>query len=305
MKLLSKHTHCTGFFRGLFIICSLSVCLSAQDLDLAGFSYTRLPAADVVDSPANQRAETNELNVFLNIPIPLKNKKTILIHGLQYRRVTPAIENDRNGTIDGQTLHLASYRLMLVHKLKPDWTAMFIVNPTFSSTFNTPLERDDVIGNGVIQFVRRLPNGLSYGFGVARTARFRQVLIVPTLQLTKEYQHSTLQVFLPRQVSFDYHFRTFDLGVQFSLSGSEYNANYTVMDASNNEVSVDKLAYNRILLGPTFSYPINDLLRFDVFGGLVANRTIELRDGPGIDNTLNIESAPFFEVGISLGLPQR
>ncbi|MEO1022792.1 MAG: DUF6268 family outer membrane beta-barrel protein [Bacteroidota bacterium] len=305
MKHRSKYTLCSCFFYGLFIICSLSICLSAQNLDLAGFSYTRLPSADVVDSPSNQRAETNELNAFLNIPIPLRNKKTILIHGLQYRRVAPVVENDRNGTIDGQTLHLASYRFMLVHKLKSDWTAMFIVNPTLSSTFNTPLERDDVIGNGVIQFMRRPSDHFSYGFGVARTARFGEVLIIPTFQLTKDYQHSTLQVFLPRQISFDYHFRTFDLGVQFSLSGSEYNANYTVMDASNNEVSVDKLAYSRILLGPTFSYPINDLLRFDAFGGVVANRRIELIGGSGVDETLEVESAPFFQIGISLGLPQR
>ena len=60
----------------------------SQDIQLAGLNYTKFSNAEVLDSPLHQKVEVSEYNFFLNLPKPLKNDKTILINGLQYRLAT-------------------------------------------------------------------------------------------------------------------------------------------------------------------------------------------------------------------------
>jgi len=279
--------------------------LYAQSLQLGGLSFTRFPNADITDSPFNQSVETNEYKFFINIPAQLKNDRTILVNGLTYSAVTPFAENDLNNSIDRQNLHLVDYQLILIQRLKKEWTGIVVLNPALSSTFNTWLESDDLIFNVTLQLVKMKSKDFNYGFGVARTARFGESRFLPILQLTKANKNSTLQVFLPRQISYDYHFGNIDVGAQISVEGSEYNANYSVLNFNNFEVPVDKLAYSRITFGPKLSYSLNDLVRIEVLGGLVAKRSIELQGNSLNDENFEIENAPFFQFGLILVPPKK
>lgn len=300
-KLLKSRSHL--FVCGLLLLSSSSA--MSQNLQLAGFSVTRLPGSEIVGSPLNQKIETNEFNFFINIPKPLKNEKTIIINGLQYRLVTPFVDNEETQSFDGQNLHLISYQLTIAHKLANQWLGLIVMNPTLSSTFNISPERDDVIFPGAIQFIKNKSDNFSYGFGVARTARFGETLIIPTLQLTKSYQKSTLKIVLPRQVLFDYHFEKFDAGLQLSISGSEYNANYSVINSSDIEQPIDRLAYSRIILGPRFSYRVGKILLLEASGGFVTARSIDLRGGQIEDEKYDIKNGAFFQFGIALIPPKK
>lgn len=288
---------------GVLLLCSSSV--RSQNLQLAGFSVTRLPGSEIVGLPLNQKIETNEFNFFINIPKPLKNEKTIIINGLKYRLITPFVDNEEIQRFDGQNLHLISYQLTIAHKLANQWLGLIVMNPTLSSTFNTSVERDDVIFPGAVQFIKNKSDNFSYGFGIARTARFGEALIIPTLQLTKSYQKSTLKIVFPRQVSFDYHFEKFDAGLQFSISGSEYNANYSITTSSDIEQPIDRLAYSRIILGPRFSFRVGKILLLEASGGFATARSIDLRGDQIEDEKYDIKNGAFFQFGVALVPPKK
>jgi len=293
------------FKTGLFFLLSiLHVPVSAQNFQLAGFSFTRMPGAQIIDSPENQVIKTNEYNFFVNIPLSLKNEKTIFINGIQYKAVTPFSENDLI-SIDGQNLHLISYRFTVVQAFKKNWLGALVINPTLSSTFNSMLERDDLIMSGAIQFSKQKSDNFSYGFGIARTTRFGELLILPTLDLTKKFKKSTLRIALPRHVLFDYNFGKVDAGFQVALDGSEYNVNHSELNEANEGEPVDKFAYSRILLGPKIGYHLKGMIRLEVSGGIVSNRSIELNGELFRNEIFEVAGAPFFQFGIVLIPPKK
>ena len=290
------------------IVCGLLLLGSspalAQDLQLAGSSFTRFPTADIAGSPRNQQVEVNEYDFFLNLPKQLKNEKTILIHGLQYRLVTPFADNDLNLGLDRQNLHLIGYRLIVLHPLANEWKVLVLLNPTLSSTFNTALEGDDFLFNGTLQFVKKKSDRFSYGGGIAYTSRFGEPIPIPTLQLTFSSKNSKLQVLLPRRIAYDRYFGKFTAGLLVAASGSRYNVNNTRTNAFDVIEPVDKLAYTRVVFGPSLGYRMGKI-QLEASGGITVARQVELQGDLFEDENYDIANGPFFRLGIAILPPKK
>lgn len=279
--------------------------LMSQDLKLAGLSFTRFPTAGVVDAPLNQEVEVNEYNFFLNLPKQLKNEKTILINGLQYRLVTPFADNDLNLGFDAKNLHLLGYRLTVLHQLAKDWKVLVSLNPTLSSTFNTTLEGEDFLFNGAILFIKKKSERFSYGGGIAYTSRFGQPIPIPILQLTFSTENDKLQVLLPRRIVYERFFGKFTAGLQVAASGSRYNVNYTRANSLNDIELVDKLAYTRIVFGPSLKYRIGKVIQLEASGGITVARRLALQGVLFDDESYDIANGPFFRFGIAIVPPKK
>ncbi|MEL6557560.1 MAG: DUF6268 family outer membrane beta-barrel protein [Bacteroidota bacterium] len=274
--------------------------LWSQELQLAGFNFTRFPGAEVADAPLNQKIEVNEYNFFVNLPKQLKNEKTIVLNGLQYKLTTPFADNDLALGIDGQNLHLIGYRLTVLHQLKKDWSLIAMINPTLSSTFNVPLEGDDLLVNGTIQAVRKKSDRFHYGGGLLVTSRFGNPILLPTIQLKWKSEKSQFHVFLPRSITYDRYYKRFTAGIHAVVDGSLYNVNFEL-----NAEPVDKVAYTRVTAGPKFSYRLGKILQLEASGGVVAGRSVELQSEVFEDRTNNVDSGAFFQFGISLVPPVK
>ncbi|MEM6526275.1 MAG: DUF6268 family outer membrane beta-barrel protein [Bacteroidota bacterium] len=278
--------------------------VKSQHRKLAGSSFTRFPVADLNDSPLNQQVKLNEYNFFLNLPKPLKNQKTLLIHGFSYTLVTPFTDNDLNLGLDGQKLHLIGYRLTAMHQLKKNWRALVSLNSTLSSTFNTALEGDDFLFNGLLQFTKKKSDRFSYGAGVTFTSRFGEPILIPTLQLTFDKGDSKLQVLLPRSITYDCYFGKLTTGIQIAASGSLYNINSTRTNILNEIEPVDKLAYTRVVVGPSFRYRVGKMVEIEVSGGITLARRVELQ-GDVFDDQNTVANGPFFEFGLAIVPPRK
>ncbi len=293
----------------LNIVCGLllisSIPAMSQDLKLAGFSYTRFPSTDIVDSRLNQSLQVSEYNFFLNLPKPLKNKKTFLIHGFQYRLVVIDGDNDLRFGLDKQNLNLIGYRLTALHQLKNDWKVMVSLNPTLSSTFNKALERDDFLFNGLFQFIKKKSERLSYGAGVAYISTFGEPAFLPTLQLTYKSKKDKFQILLPHHITYDHHFGRFTAGLQLSASGSRYNVNNSRTHSLNSFELVDQLAYSRVIFGPSLRYRIGKVIQLEASGGFTVGRRAELQGDLYEEVDYDINNGFFLQFGISVLPPKK
>jgi hypothetical protein len=283
---------------GLLLLSSMPA--MAQDIQLAGFSYTRFPSAKVKSSPLNQEMEVNEYTFFVNLPQRLTNEKTVLVHGLQYRWVLPTVDNDLHLGLDGENLHLIGYRFTVLHQLSSSWSAVVSLNPVVSSTFNTALEGDDFLLNGVLHFTKKQSDRFSYGGGIALTSRFGEPIPVPTLQLTFSSEKDKFRVFLPRHITYDRYFGRFTVGLQVASSGSRYNVNHARTNFLNEIELVDKLAYSRAVLGPSLSYRVGKFLKLEASGGITVARRVEHQGDLLEDQNYDIANGPFFRFGIAI-----
>ncbi|MEO9871787.1 DUF6268 family outer membrane beta-barrel protein [Ekhidna sp.] len=276
-----------------------------QDLQLGGISVTRFPSAKVKDSPLNREIEVNEYNFFLNVPKKLKNEKTILINGLQYRLVTSFADNDIMLGIDGQNLHLVGYRLTILHKLKHDWAALLNVNPVLSSTFNTQIEGDDFLFNGSLLFVKKKSDRFSYGGGVVFTSRFGDPILLPILQLTFTSQKGKFQVLLPRRITYDHYYKRFTIGLKAEVDGSLYNVNYSRTSPLDELQPVNKIAYTRVVFGPNISYRVGKVIQLKASGGITVGQSMELQSELFEDEKYQVDNGSFLQFGISIVPPKK
>lgn len=277
----------------------------SQNLQLAGFSFTRFPSAELSDSPLNQKVEVNEYNFFLNLPKQFKNEKTILINGLQYRLVTTFTDNDLNLGLDKQHLHLVGYRMTVLHQLANQWKVFVSLNPTLSSTFNTSLERNDFLFNGLLQFVNKKTDRLSYGGGIAFTSRFGSPIFIPALQLTVRSDKSKLRIILPRGITYDRYFGKFTVGLKVAASGSRYNVNNSRTNLLNETELIDKLAYTRVIIGPSVSCRVGKIVQLEASGGIAIARNVELQGDLFDDENYHVGHGPYFQLGIAVVPPKK
>ena len=310
MKNYLKTDHINFSYKLLLnIVCGLLLLYSSptmsQDLQLAGFSFTRFPGAKVMDSQLNQEVEVNEYNFFLNLPKQLKNGKTVLINGLQYQLVTLFTDNDLNLGLDGRNLHLIGYRLTALHQLANNWRVLISLNPTLSSTFDTALEGDDFLFNGTLQFTKKKSDRLSYGGGVTLTPIFGEPILIPTLQLTYSSENDKLHVLLPRRITYDRYFGKITVGLEFATNGSRYNVNYSRTNFLNDIEPVDKLTYTRMVFGPSLSYRMGKVIQLEASGGITVARRGELQGDAFEDENYDIANGPFFRFGIAIAPPKK
>ncbi len=275
-------------------------------LELAGFSYSRFPSTGIEDSPSNQEVELSEYNFFLNLPKKLKNDKTVLINGLQYKLVTPSSEDDFNLiTGNRKNLHFIGYKLVFLHQMADNWQFLLLANPSLSSTFNTGLEGDDFLFNGTLQFIKKKSERFSYGGGIVFTSRFGNPMFLPALQLVFTQPKSELRIILPNRITYERFYGKLTAGLQMAVDGSRYNSNFYRVNDNNESELVSGLGYTRVVVGPTLKYRIGKIFQLEASGGLVVARRLEFQGDTFENEQFNFENGAFFQVGISLVLPKK
>ncbi|UII31451.1 DUF6268 family outer membrane beta-barrel protein [Fulvivirga ulvae] len=272
----------------------------SQEIKLAGFSFTRFPGAAVKGSPLNREIEVNEYNFFVNFPKRLEDEKTVLINGLQYKLITPFADNDVTIGIDGQNLHLVCYRLTVLRALSNNWSLFVSLSPTLSSTFNTRLEKEDFLFNGILHFVKKKSDHFSYGGGIALTARFGNSIPIPTVQLTYKSEKGKLQVFLPRHITYDRYFGKLTAGLKVEVDGSLYNVNYTRISPPDELQPVNKVGYTRVIFGPHINYRVGKFIQLEASGGMTAGQSVELQSELFSDDKYDVDNGAFLRFGISI-----
>lgn len=278
-------------------VCTVHVV--AQKLPLAGFTVTRFPAADVKDSDINQQVEVNEYSLFINLPQKLKNDKTILVHGLQYRLTNPFSNNDTTLGFDGQDLHFVGYRLTALHKLKNDWKLLVVLMPLLSSSFSSPVDGNDFLFNGGVQFLKEKNKNFTYGGGFLVSTRFGRPLVLPAIQLTYTNERSDLVVQLPLLAAYEYKiWKNLGVGVQAGVNGAFYNVDYAVTDLNGLQTEVDRVSYSRVIAGPRVSYRFFDVFQLEASVGITAARNFELVSSATDDIDREAENNLYFRFGL-------
>ncbi len=275
-------------------------------LKLVDVSYSYFPSSEIEDTPLNQEVELSEYNFALSFPKKLKNDKTVLINGLQYKLVTPSSEHDFD-LITGsrQNLHFIGYRLMVIHQMANNWRFLLLANPSLSSTFNTGLESDDFLFNGSLQFIKKKSERFSYGGGLVFTSRFGNPMFLPALQLVFTQPKSELKIILPNRITYERFYGKLTPGLQMAVDGSNYNYNFNRINDNNELELVSSFGYTRVVVGPTVKYHIGKMIQIEASGGLVVARRLELQGDTFENEQFNVENGAFFQLGISLVSPKK
>ena len=146
----------------------LLFCLSniyAQGLKLGGVEYLNFPNSAIVDATDGQEVAFQEFRAFVNIPIKMKNNKTILLNGLNYDFVQATLQNSPLfGSTDAtKNLHSISYSLSMIQKWNK-WTMLLQVKPTIASDFEEDLSDNDLLFQGTALLSRQIGH-LGIGLG--------------------------------------------------------------------------------------------------------------------------------------------
>ncbi len=123
---------------GVIIIILLSKAkFYGQDLRLAGITYLNYPKSTINNAASDQELSIHEFGAFVNIPVRLKNKKTILVNSIGYGFVKSIIYNPPWISEPEKKTRLQAiyYSLILVHKWNEKWSLITNVRATMASDF--------------------------------------------------------------------------------------------------------------------------------------------------------------------------
>lgn len=293
-----------GLFRLvlIFILSFVTSMVQSQEFKLAGFSWGYYPSSPVKESQFNQEVQLNEYEVFFNLPKKLKNNKTIFINGLSYAAVAPKADNDSLQNIDGLNLQVLGYKFMSIHKMRASWSGVIVINPALASAFNGPLEEDDFIFSTALYAFNKKSDRFTYGFGLARSFRFGNPIFLPIFKTTAKLKKHNIDLFFPQHLKYEYHLGKLEIGLSMRVNGSLFNTNYLNVGSAD---VVDKIAYSRILLGPTVEYKIGRMVKLSAQAGLAAARSMVLQNTMIDDIDLDVENGPFFGISINIIAPDK
>lgn len=277
---------------------------SAQELRLAGIQYATYPKVDLKDDANGFDVAFQEFAAFINIPKMLKNKRTILINGVNYAFVQSKFSNNSFGVENSQTFHRIIYTLMLVHRWKGPWMLSARLAPTLATDFKDPLSTEDFIIQSSIVASKKSSERVRWGGGFIYTTRLGRPLFLPAVQYVYKGERNLLNIFLPAFIDYKYALgdsKRLEIGAKIGLNGANFNASTD----NNAGLDVDRLNYVRVNMGPQISYQLTKMLQLDVFGGVSGKRMYKFKDVHGDTYNYDSKSGAFFSVGLVVVPPKK
>lgn len=280
-------------FRILLLIFSLFALIAhGQDLKLLDVGYARYPASSIKDNPNEGEVGFEEYKVGLNIPMVLKDRKWILLHGLQYALVRP--EFDTQIGRGEESLHFISYALSVVKPLKNDFRLMGTFQPAISSQLDKPISSDDFLYLGALSLSKKVSKEINWLAGLAFTSRFGRPLVIPLFGYNRKWERFRLNVLFPNGVSA--HWSSVDskweYGFRLGLNGSQFNLSDTNMQ------QIDNVRFSRVNLGPSINYGLREGLYLQVFAGISVRRTYTITSKVAPDQDFGSDNGAFFAVSL-------
>ncbi len=283
------------------ILLLFSFKLHAQD-----FEVTKIQSAYYPNQPINESGVEGEIGVFewgVQVALPQtfkKNKKTILIHKIDYGNVRVNTEAKLPTAMvkSARYYHSISYNLGLIYTLDQKWRLVFNITPTLASDFNEKLSGDDFLYQANALAVNTKSQKLNYGFGLAYTTRVGRQLIIPVGLLKYNTPSIFLDFLFPNNLNlmFKTPNKIFSYGVKAGLNGGLFNNTAEIQTAN---AIIDKVGYSRLIVGPAVAFRLKDAININLVGGMAVGRRLELIDinKNVIDRTP--KAAPFLGIGLS------
>lgn len=294
------------FFYAILLLSMYSAGSSkAQDIRLAGVEYFNYPSVRFKDGANNQKVSFQEFGAFINYPIQLKNKKTILFNGIQYGMVQATMNHHGLSNEKNLTFHKLSYSFTLIHRFNDKWTFIGRIAPTLASDFDDKLSGHDFNVLGTAFLTKRFSQKTLGGAGLIYTTRFGKPLLIPSLQYQYRIDKHDLNIFLPAFINYSYQLDSKDrlkIGFRTAINGAHFN---TSSDNYSTSVGVDRFNYVRANMGPFVSYRLGRMVLIEMSGGLSTLRRYEFEDINNDRHKYTSQNGGFFNIGLNIVPPLK
>lgn len=280
--------------------------LMAQGFELFNFNTLYYPKQKVTDTDVDSEIGYKEYAFQFTIPQIFNDKKTVLVHSLEYGHLTVDTEVDLgNDQIVENTsdYHVIRYKFKMNQELNEKWRLMAGLTPTLASDLRDGFGGKDMFLLANVLLTRMKRKGLSYGFGLTYSTRFGRELIVPIFMYDNRTLTRRIQLVLPSHVSLMYNKpdQNFYYGVKAALNGALFNIN------NGNEVVsdlIDQAGYSRLNIGPEIEVRLKGSLYLQASGGITVARKLEFIDSNDDKLDRTPDNGPFIQVGFAI-IPQR
>lgn len=285
--------------RRVLITMSFSImvgALHAQDLELANVGYSWFPKVATQEGNTDEEIGFREFSLLMNVPIILKKSQIIIIHGLNYRYVTPEAS-----TRDVEKeLYYIGYSFSLLKNLSNHWRLLTTFNPAISSDLEKRVSAEDILYQGSFLFTKKANEVFSWGTGGAYLSRFGVPLAMPLLQLKWAKRNFTLDVLLPAylRIAWDVD-KSFSYGLRISVNGSQYNINSLLT-----RIPVESVHFSRVKLEPQIEYHVSQSILLWVSAGMAVGRTFNFDMENIDDRDFSLNNGTFASIGLKI-VPNR
>jgi len=279
-----------GLF-GLHLFCAISI--QAQEIPLANF--TILPEAGFDEVGAEDvKASLRQLD--LSISFPKRLTQTIIITRLDFNYLSADITR-AGQSLESDPLYSLGPGWTVVRPLSSEWQVMATFSPRISSDLKE-VGSEDIYLNGSAVIMRRVGKRLRYGVGLVVGSEFGEPFLFPFGLLNwSNGENLNVDLALPAQAQIVYSLRPGTaIGVQSSISGTEYNRNL--------EGNIDtSIKYSTFVSGPFIRQQIKGPLHFKLLMGTTLWRRFEFDERAPQDQA-DQENGVFLRAGLVMN-PQR
>lgn len=272
----------------------------AQDFNLFRIQSSYYSSQSIQGSLSDSKIGFKEWSAELSIPQMIKNKKTILIHTLNYGNLSVDTEGSFINTPfkSSKSYHTISYNLGIIGKLNETWSMALNARPTIASDLDNNLDIDDLLFQASVLAIKAKSKSIKYGFGLMYSTRFGRQLMLPMALFRYSNSNINLDLLLPNRLSLIMKTESsLNYGFEAILNGGLFN-NTSQIEFLN--TSIDKASYSRLSLGPVLTYKLKGIIKLSMTGGYALARRLEFIDISKEINEQTPENGLFFRFGLSV-----
>ncbi len=232
----------------------------------------------------------------VQLPVKLKNQKTILNNSVEFAFLNPVLANSNFVLYSKLNFYSFSYGLNYIRKLGTKrWVLIASIKPTLASDFQNSLIAEDFLFQGSILITKRLNRFTKVGFGGVHDTKFGKNPTLPLLQLVRKKGNHETDILLPSHIRQSYCFGENKIGTNIYFTGGAYNFD----TPTNFKRDLDKLIFSKLNVG--LEYQVNagqgTALNFNL-GYTVLNR-IEFLDNSGVTAlAINPQNDLYASIGV-------
>ena len=292
----------------LIAFCSVSLIAQEQgqrlkpleEFTIMNLSYTTYGETEFKENAQIGEVAFTEFRLALAFPKLLKNKKTVLINGLEFTNLKPEFSSETpNSSPITKNFYSIAYRFGVINPLGSNgWSYSLGLKPTIASDFEESVSSEDFILQASVLFSKRANQNFKYGFGLTYSTRFGKKQVLPVVQLVYKRNNWGTYAYLPAYIAQFYHFNTSKLGLSIRLNGNNYNFMSTANVAG---LDLDKLSFSRVNIGPEYELKLTKSLRLNLNGGITVASKLDWLNGDGNSELdLSPENKFFAKIGLKL-----
>ncbi|MFC5048500.1 DUF6268 family outer membrane beta-barrel protein [Aquimarina hainanensis] len=246
-----------------------------EEFYIGTVSYTHFGESSFEEKQYEGKVGFSEVLVDLKFPYVLKNKKTIIINGVEFTNLKPNFSNEADASSSvSRNFYSVAYYLALNNRIGKQWSYSIGLKPAFASDFQSGISSDDFMLRGTALVSKQVSRSFKYGFGVSYNTRFGRRMVIPLVQLVYKKGHWGTYAYLPAYISQFYHLKNGKVGLSIIANGNNYN----FYDDTGAGLNLDKLNYTRVNIGPEYETKIGGKLKINVSGGITVANKLEWTD---------------------------